>query len=197
MVKKEDVLYNIICNAKLVFSFFLLFFLSSSCSFSKKDEDIIEYLEIYYFVGFIDTERSCEKDFDISEVADQGVLTIEKEDYDSIKNYIVNSNIKDQEYRSTYGMCLQCNLHNKDSVIRFSVGQFGPMIIDGKTVQRNDKLVYLLRKNSGFYNYYRRDELIDYCEEVKLFGIPDNYIDLSDSPSSSSKLYAKLVLKPK
>ena len=46
-------------------------------------------------------------------------------------------------------------------------------------MEKNDTLVYLIRKYSGYYNYFSKEVLLRFFNEVKQFGIPINHKDLS------------------
>jgi hypothetical protein len=41
-------------------------------------------------------------------------------------------------------------------------------------MEKNDFLIYLIRKYSGYYNYFSNDDL-SYFKELKQFGIPNDY----------------------
>jgi len=166
----------------------------SSCLNSNEKQDPEEYMEIYYFMGYIDTSRPCEKDFDPSETIDKGTVSIGKEEYQLMKNYIAGLQNVESDKNSTYSMCLQCNIYDssRNFETRLSVGQFGPMSLGDNFVERNDTLLYLLRKNAGFYNYYHLNDLPRYCKEVERFGVPENYQDMTANFDTSNVLYAKI-----
>lgn len=42
----------------------------------------------------------------------------------------------------------------------------------------NDTLIYLIRKEAGYYNYFPMNDLVNFKELAK-FGIPESYKDLS------------------
>ncbi len=46
-------------------------------------------------------------------------------------------------------------------------------------MEKNDTLIYLVRKYSGYYNYFSKKILLRFFNELKQFGVPNNYKDLS------------------
>jgi hypothetical protein len=73
---------------------------------------------------------------------------------------------------------IQCRIteSNGDSLL-LCIGEFNCLFLDGKSVESNDSLVYLIKKMSGYYNYFTKESLI-YFREIKKFGIPSDYKDM-------------------
>lgn len=167
--------------------------LVASCSASSDRKKNKPYIDVYYAMGYIDSDGPCESDFQDIEVLDRGSIYIDRGSFDLIIKLIDNLEISDNTTPSTYGMCLQSNFHFNDSTnMKLSIGQFGDVTIDGQSFVRNNNLVYLLRKYSGFYNHYERDELIGFCKEVSEYGIPDDYLLVKANYDTNSTLYAKI-----
>ena len=57
---------------------------------------------------------------------------------------------------------------------RMCIGEFNCIILDGKNVDDCNRLVYLVKVFSGYYNYFEKWEL-NYFKEIKQFGFPNNY----------------------
>lgn len=171
----------------IIFSLFLF----GSCSGTDRN-DTLEHIDIYYAMGYVDSDGPCEKDFHDSEVLDKEDVYIGRKDYEAIIQLLAELEVSG-DVASTYGMCLQSNFHFADSSFRrVCVGQFGDITVDGKPFARKDSLVYLLRKYSGFYNYYSREEVVRFCEELSSFGIPENYKDMAANLDRSGVFYAKV-----
>lgn len=175
-------------------TFFSLLYLVLSCV-GKNDANNTnssEYIDIYYMMGYVDTDRPCEKEFQDSEVLDKGNVYINREEYKSIIQLLTELDSSNND-GSTYGMFLQGNFYFDDgNHSKLCIGQFGDMTMNGKSFVRKDNLVYLLRMHSGFYDYYGKDDLVKFCEELTLFGIPENYSDHSLELDTSSAFYAKI-----
>ncbi|WP_257667521.1 hypothetical protein [Parapedobacter tibetensis] len=174
-----------------IIAFISLLFVSCSGSINRYDEPV-EYVDLYYAKGYVDSDGPCEDDFDGREVLDKGSTYISRNEFEAIERLLAESEVSNG-VASTYGMCLQSNFHFADSsTSRVCVGQFGNMTIDGKSYVRQDSLVYLLRKYSGFYNYYNREEVVRFCQELSSFGIPENYRDMTGDLDTTSVFYAKI-----
>lgn len=182
---------SLLCLIKGIVIFSLL--LSASCSSSIDRKKNKPYIDIYYAMGYIDSDGPCESDFQDREVFDKGSISIDRDSFDVIVKLIDNLEVSDNNIPSTYGMCLQSNFHLNDSThMTLSIGQFGDVSIDGNSFVRNNNLVYLLRKYSGFYNHYERDELIGFCKEVSTYGVPADYIFMKVDNDANNALYAKV-----
>lgn len=187
--------YRIIFTKNIVLLTFLVSLLYA-CSSSNTEKDLNEFMEIYYFMGVVDANIPCKSDVEISQAADRGDVNIPKEEYVRIMGYIDGLQ-KTGDVGNPFGLCLQCIVHSADSQIKLSIGQFHEMTIENEMVYANDSLIYALRKYSGFYNYYNREDVATYCPELAVFGIPDNYQDLSVSLDTNHYLFAKIRILAK
>lgn len=170
-----------------------LLFIFNSCSGSKDHTDDKEYIDVYYAMGYVDSDGPCEKDFVDSEVFDKGRVFIDREEYEAITKLLAGLEALSDSVTSTYGMCLQSNFHFADSSYsRICIGQFGDITVDSKPFARKDSLVYLLRQHSGFYNHYNREDLTRFCNELSSFNIPENYQDLTTDLDTTDAFYAKI-----
>lgn len=64
-------------------------------------------------------------------------------------------------------------LSEKDS-IKLCIGDFDCILKDGVLMERNDTLLYLVRRYSGYYNYFKETSL-KYFKELNYFGVPFDY----------------------
>lgn len=162
-----------------------------ACSTSNKEMDLNESLEVYYFRGLVDANFPCNGNVEISFTDDEGFIKIPKKEYLQIMKYIDELQ-KTGDIGDPYGLCLQCIVKDTERQIKISINQFHKMAIGNEIVYTNDSLIYALRKYSGFYNYYNKEDVVKFCPELAIFGIPDNYQDLSASLDSKHHLFAKI-----
>jgi hypothetical protein len=139
-------------------------------------------VKVSYIKGYIETPStlSCGKmafmkgDL-IKDTILDGVRTLSEIELQlaNLKEEVVDSIAYDCDIR------MHCLITYKDNkTIKLCIGQLCCIIEDNKRMKNNDTLVYLIRKISGYYNYFSKDWL-DNFDEVTKFGIPDNYKDLS------------------
>lgn len=90
--------------------------------------------------------------------------------------------LKVKEIDSTVHDCdvrIHCQINFKDKkTSKLCIGQLNCIIQDNVRIIENDTLVYLIKKEVGYYNYFPKNEL-DYFRELANFGVPNNYKDLS------------------
>ena len=176
-------------------TFFFSSYVLLSCA-GKNDANntnSADYIDLYYMMGYVDTDRSCEKEFQDSELLDKGNVYISREEYKSIIKLLTELDTSKNLAGSRYGMFLQGNFYFGDgNHSKLCIGQFGDMTMNGNSFVRKDSLVYLLRMHSGFYDYYRKGDLVEFCEELRSFGVPENYSDLSSELDTGSAFYAKI-----
>lgn len=162
------------------------------------------YIQIYYENSAIDSELDCEYDFNKleqfnnGEIYDLGKIILEDSLYNEIKRHI--SSLKkdyDPKYDSIdYNIPLhfQAHFHEGDSLLyKVCIDGFNRISIDGNVVNKNDTLVYLLRRYAMLYDYSPIEEL-DYFDELSTFGLPDNYVNISRDSSLLFTLYNKVRL---
>lgn len=171
----------------LIFSVSMLY----ACSSSNTEKCLDEFMEIYFFMGLVDANFPCNRNVESSHADDHGDVKIPKEEYVRIMRYIHGLQ-KTGDIGTPFGLCLQCVVHSDESQVKLSIGQFHEMTIENEMVYANDSLIYALRKYSGFYNYYNREDVATYCPELTVFGIPNNYQDLSASLDTNYHLFAKI-----
>ena len=75
---------------------------------------------------------------------------------------------------------IDCRIIDKNNIpTKLCIGQFNCILRDGHLKAKNDTLIYLIRKYSGYYNFISKKDLAFYFDEIKQFGIPSNYKDLT------------------
>ena len=65
------------------------------------------------------------------------------------------------------------NLNSGDS-FQLCIALFNGIMLNGKFMGENDSLAYLIKANSGYYNYFQKERLYS-LQEISKFGIPNNY----------------------
>jgi len=175
----------------VVVSLLSLFLVTHCCRGSKSDSSNIVLIEVSYFKGQIERPEPlpCGGIASIkSNIIKDTVLT-DKQELNEIEHQI--SMIRELKVDSTIYSCdvrIQCKLNLKNGKsIKVCIGKFNCLIKDFKRMTQNDTLVYLIKKYSGYYNYFPKEELM-YFEELKQFGLPKDYIDLSRKKSIDSPL---------
>lgn len=56
--------------------------------------------------------------------------------------------------------CISCAIKNKNTINSICIDWNSNIILNNSTVNRNDTLCYLIKKNIGFYDYYSKDERV-------------------------------------
>lgn len=153
------------------------------CSSLKKDNPPNASIEIFYLKGVVDTRTpincgTITKTKPSFRKVDT-VLT-EKQRYIEIVNQVklLREQNKDSSGTSNCDVRIQCKINhaNGDST-NFCIGEFNCLVKNGQRMEKNDTLIYLIRKHSGYYNYFSKEDLA-YFDELKHFGIPNDYKDL-------------------
>jgi hypothetical protein len=147
---------------------FLSIALFISCLRSTKDESLPR-IQISYFKGIIERPRRtiCGEISGIPPMEYKiDTLIVDKELIEEICKCI--SHLKVNKDFSSCDVRLDCFIQQKIDTIKLCIGEFDCILKDGVSMERNDSLLYLIRKNSGYYNYYKKDQL-KYFEELKHF----------------------------
>lgn len=153
---------------------FFLLCLFASCNGIKKNKKNIDSVEIQYFKGYVETNIRvrCGSIKKIKNSFIEDTILIEK--YNEIVSQVRGLKIlKFDSINCDIRMQCKINCENGDS-IKLCIGEFNCLIKDGKGMETNDSLIYLIRKYSGYYNYFSKEELT-YFPEIKIFGIPQDY----------------------
>lgn len=164
---------------KVVLCFILC--IAISCDINKKGNLEIESLEVTYVKGFVNTRIpfTCKTLETINTFkCDTGIINQEYRDMigeqiELLKksNYYANSNCD---------IRIVCDIRLSDNdSLKLCIGESNCILINGEEMDKNDTLVFLIKKYSGYYNYFSKDDLV-FFDELKLFGIPENYKDLSE-----------------
>jgi len=165
----------------LLFTFVLG--LTTFCNGIKKGNVNTASIEILYIKGSINTRIPIDCG-DITKTKSSfrkgDTIIVDKQKYIEIVNQI--KTLKELKADRTHPNCdvrIQCKINytNGDSV-KLCIGEFNCLVKDGNIMGKNDTLVYLIRKYSGYYNYFSKREL-SYFHELKKFGVPVDYKDLS------------------
>jgi hypothetical protein len=75
---------------------------------------------------------------------------------------------------------VQCELYyNNGKKRRMCIGDFNCIKLDGIYVGTLYDLEYLIKVRTGYYNYFQK-WVLDYFNEIKQFGVPENYKEIKD-----------------
>jgi hypothetical protein len=170
-------------NFKIIL-FILVLTLFSFCSDREKNHSKNATIETLYLKGLAETPIAVQcGELPISKYSSlygNTVLCDEKK-YIEILNYVKSLKLLKTDGKFTNcDIRIQCkiNLTNGDS-IRLCIGLSNCIIRNGQLMEKNDTLIYLIRRYSGYYNYFSKEVLLRFFHEVIQFGVPINYKDLS------------------
>jgi hypothetical protein len=65
---------------------------------------------------------------------------------------------------------IDCKINLPTDTIKLCIGNFDCIIKDGNLMERNDTLLFLIRKHSGYYDYFSQRNL-DYFKELDYFSL--------------------------
>lgn len=152
-----------------------------SCKSAKEINIKKQYIEVIFFKGFVETTRpiKCGTLIDKPSLNLKDTLISNNEKFVDIVNQVKLLKASIEKNRpSNCDIRLQCKINygNGDS-LKLCIGEFNCIIENGQIMEKNDTLVYLIRKYSGYYNYFPKQDLNSF-DELKQFGIPEDYIDL-------------------
>ena len=162
---------------KYIFKIFLLIVLSSyiSCNNKKNDDDIQEKktISLFYLTGNIETvsKLSCDYFYNNTEIKNESADTIiiSLKDFKRIENFSNNSKLITKNSECDVRMILQ--LENN----QICIGESSCITnIYDKKIQTDLSNIYLIKKLSGYFNYFSEEELKN-DETIKKYGIPNNY----------------------
>lgn len=160
----------------------IFFVFTASCRESKQISQLPE-LKISYLKGF--TERiipvKCGEIMS-SPLAEIKVDTciIDKELVNQIITQVKSLNPLSSNLQTGCDVKIDCTIKmTKEDSIKLCIGDFDCILRDGLLMKRNDTLLYLIRRYSGYYNYFQKATL-KFFEELDYFGIPIDYKSLSN-----------------
>ena len=97
-----------------------------------------------------------------------------KNQINDILNQVKRLKTLDRNIQTPCDVRMDCTINLSNDSIKICIGEFDCILKDGHLMERNDTLLFIIRENSGYYNFFPKKELI-YFEELKLFGEPHNY----------------------
>lgn len=101
---------------------------------------------------------------------------IDKELVNRIINQAKSLNQLSDDRQTGCDVKIDCTIKlTKEDSIKLCIGDFDCILKDGVLMKKNDTLLYLIRRYSGYYNYFQEKSL-KYFEELNFFGIPGDYI---------------------
>lgn len=147
-----------------------LLIISISCCQNNYEK---ECLSVLYMPGFIDTSvpiscRDMYNDWNTSSV-EIDTCWIDYESFAMIKAFMMNC--------SQINSDIECDarIMIKLDTICLSIDNDTCIFnLQGKLIESDMEIVYLIKWKSGYYNYFELDDLKT-LPEIKLFGIPDDY----------------------
>ncbi len=159
-------------------SYFVLFFIISGCSLKNKNIDSIKNIEVIYAKGVISpvTMLKCGqiRAFPPGLIID--TLIIDKDFLMTVGTLIKKMEKKDnRDNLSDCDVRLDCIINywnNKTKTI--CIGNFNCIKLNGIYHKDCDTLSYLIKKSVGYYNYIKKEYLINF-KEIQKFGVPEDY----------------------
>jgi hypothetical protein len=144
-----------------------LLFLTSCNQKPKKER--IPNIHISYFKGLIETiiPINCGeiiKRPKFEEIVDTNILDIQL--IDKITEQI--NLLKPAGGSQDCNVRIDCIINLRTDTIKLCIGTFDCIIKDGKLMERNDTLLFLIRNYSGYYDYFSQRNL-DYFKELDYF----------------------------
>jgi hypothetical protein len=177
-------------NKRQFVSFLIVISLIASCNGTKKDKISIKSIEILYLKGTVCTTSSINWGAISSMIPKliNDTFLFDETKLKEMEHQI--SIIKELKMDSTTSrgcdVRIECKINLKNGkIITLCLSEFNCLIKDDKRIARNDTLIYLIKRYSGYYNYFRKEDLI-YFDELKLFGIPNDYRDLRKKNTSTN-----------
>jgi hypothetical protein len=161
----------------------LIILLSFSHCNSRRESSEIKSINISFLKGSIDNmnpypcgelaevKNSIKKDTIIST---NNVICIIGNELEKVHKYVsIDSN-------SICDVRIECKINYKSGdAIRLCLGEFDCIVTENDQIFNSDTLSFFIKKYSGYYNYFSKTDL-EYFSEIKIFGIPTDYRDLSN-----------------
>ena len=154
-------------NRLLIFIFSIIIALIFSCNPNEK-RDYKPLIIISYYKGLIESPVAI-KCGQVSKIPPIEFKVDTLISDTSLIHKISNcaSNLRTEASSNCEGR-LDCFIIQNSDTTKLCIGTFDCIKKNGIGMHRNDTLLYLIRKNSGYYNYFRKDEL-RYFDELKIF----------------------------
>lgn len=155
----------------------LSFVFSTSCKETRQINHL-PILKVSYLKG--NTERiipvNCGEIMNLSSVEFKvDTVITDKELVNRIINQAKSLNQLPGNLQTRCDVKIDCSIKlTKEDSIKLCIGDFDCIVSDGLLMERNDTLLYLIRRYSGYYNYFQKTSL-KYFEELNYFGIPGDY----------------------
>jgi hypothetical protein len=142
----------------------------TSCN-QKPKKETIPKIHISYFKGLIETIIPIKcgeiiKRPKFEEIVDTNIFDIQL--IDRITKQI--SLLKPTSSSPDCDVRIDFVLNLKTDTIKLCIGTFDCIIKDGKLMERNDTLLFLIRNYSGYYDYFSQRNL-DYFRELDYFSL--------------------------
>lgn len=180
---------------KYTFKIFSLVILSLyiSCKENKKDNNIQEKktISLFYLTGKIETvsKLTCDYFYNNAEIKKESADTIiiSLKDFKRIDFFLNNSKLMNKKSDCDIRMMLKFE-NNK-----ICIGELNCTNNNyGQTLQTDLSNIYLIKKLSGYFNYFSEEELQN-DETIKRYGVPDNYNYLKNLSSLERQEGLKIV----
>ncbi|MCX6221329.1 MAG: hypothetical protein NTZ69_10100 [Bacteroidia bacterium] len=167
-------------NTIIIFLF--LFILSSGCSNKHLNVNKIENIEVFYAKGIVTPVtmvvcgqiRAMPPDFIVDTLlSDKAFLTTVENLTNKLEKEENGDDLSDCDIR------VECVVNYKGNKTKtICIGKFNCMKLNSTYHRECDSLAYLIKKRSGYYNYFKKEYLVNF-REIQKFGVPDDYKDLS------------------
>lgn len=146
-----------------------------SCTLNNHNESL-KRIEISYFKGTVEMHTRVECGSIKTKMGDPSIkdtFITNQGIYEEIINKIQKLKSDSSGFSCDSRIECRVSLTKRDSFL-LCIGDFNCLILNSQKKVNNDSLVYLIRRYSGYYNYFKKEDL-GYLPEIKIFGIPSDY----------------------
>lgn len=165
---------------------------------------------VYYLHGFVDTSisKTCLEmkkmamNDESSRFVRYDTICITHSDFLKLRNYVSNPKLVPEKIKNVGGLDSRIVVVYDTLAVSFetTTNQYGENSRN-EIVYANNEIVYLLKSLSGYYNYFDKEDLLQFFPEIKEFGIPKTYkrvrypaVD-NTSMESITPLHSRVVLE--
>lgn len=150
----------------------LILILLISCLKPEKEKNLPkDFIKVSYINGFIDSNLSFNCNDEIlgkSHITKEVVIS--KKDFNIIVELINGIQLTDTIKNESCDKRMDIRFDS----INICIGAFDCIKKEGNSASANDSLLYLIRSNTGYYNFFSKNDLENFFE-IKKWGVPKNY----------------------
>ena len=156
--------------------------------YSCRRNEKLNEISVVYFPGYVETTIPISmKNLNMSNISNFDEVIIPEKDFSIIKDIVINHNYEFKRSVCDERLLLRCD------TIAVCIGDFNCPIYNNHYL---DSAIYLIKKESLYYNYFTEEELRS-DPYIKKYGIPNNYIYYAENDETPRKDIVCVLLKPK